>query len=69
MIRTAPSICQSMGRLTILSCHPFPYAHPHLIGVLPTVMRQGINQAVNFTAYQYIKTQWLERTGKERPMT
>ncbi len=30
-------------------------------GVVPTVMRQGINQAVNFTTYQAVKTAWMER--------
>jgi len=34
-------------------------------GVVPTVMRQGINQAVNFTTYQWIKTQWMERQGRD----
>jgi solute carrier family 25 (mitochondrial citrate transporter), member 1 len=33
-------------------------------GVVPTVMRQGINQAVNFTCYQLFKTKWMEHTGK-----
>lgn len=33
-------------------------------GVVPTVMRQGINQAVNFTTYQWIKTFWMERQNK-----
>lgn len=30
-------------------------------GVVPTMMRQGCNQAVNFTAYNAMKTFWLER--------
>eukprot|EP00301_Raphidiophrys_heterophryoidea_P004446 c11929_g1_i1.p1 GENE.c11929_g1_i1~~c11929_g1_i1.p1 ORF type:complete len:306 (+),score=49.81 c11929_g1_i1:136-1053(+) len=35
-------------------------------GVGPTLMRQGINQAVNFTAYQAFKAKWTEiRGGKE----
>lgn len=33
-------------------------------GVVPTVMRQGINQAVNFTTYQAVKTYWLEKQQK-----
>ena len=28
-------------------------------GLLPTTLRQGCNQAVNFTAYQYVKTHLL----------
>ncbi|TFJ86013.1 hypothetical protein NSK_002833 [Nannochloropsis salina CCMP1776] len=34
-------------------------------GVVPTVMRQGINQAVNFTTYQAVKTAWLERQQRK----
>ena len=34
-------------------------------GVVPTVMRQGINQAVNFTTYQQIKSWWMERQGRQ----
>eukprot|EP00298_Acanthocystis_sp_HF-20_P017008 c21649_g2_i3.p2 GENE.c21649_g2_i3~~c21649_g2_i3.p2 ORF type:complete len:226 (+),score=116.32 c21649_g2_i3:129-806(+) len=34
-------------------------------GVGPTVMRQGINQAVNFTAYQAFKKRWTEFQGTE----
>ena len=30
-------------------------------GVVPTMMRQGCNQAVNFTVYNAMKTYWLER--------
>jgi len=30
-------------------------------GVVPTMLRQGCNQAVNFTAYSSMKTYWLER--------
>ena len=32
-------------------------------GVVPTMMRQGINQAVNFTAYQYIKGKVMDYQG------
>ncbi|GAB5031343.1 succinate fumarate mitochondrial transporter [Nannochloropsis oceanica] len=34
-------------------------------GVVPTVMRQGINQAVNFTTYQAVKSYWLEKQQKK----
>ena len=30
-------------------------------GVVPTMLRQGCNQAVNFTAYNAMKAHWLER--------
>lgn len=30
-------------------------------GVVPTMLRQGCNQAVNFTVYNAMKTYWLER--------
>ena len=30
-------------------------------GLVPTMLRQGCNQAVNFTAYNAMKTHWLER--------
>ena len=29
-------------------------------GVVPTMLRQGCNQAVNFTAYQMFKNKWME---------
>jgi solute carrier family 25 (mitochondrial citrate transporter), member 1 len=32
-------------------------------GLIPTMLRQGCNQAVNFTAYQWIKTLVLNSTG------
>ena len=32
-------------------------------GVVPTMMRQGINQAVNFTAYQWMKGKVMEYQG------
>jgi solute carrier family 25 citrate transporter 1 len=32
-------------------------------GLIPTMLRQGCNQAVNFTAYQYIKRKVLEHQG------
>mmetsp|Transcript_3372 Transcript_3372/g.5169 ORF Transcript_3372/g.5169 Transcript_3372/m.5169 type:complete len:402 (-) Transcript_3372:130-1335(-) len=32
-------------------------------GVVPTMMRQGCNQAVNFTAYQYFKRKVMEYRG------
>lgn len=32
-------------------------------GVLPTMIRQGINQSVNFTAYQKGKEIWEEQNG------
>eukprot|EP01137_Pigoraptor_chileana_P026836 Opistho-2@8703 len=34
-------------------------------GVVPTVLRQASNQAVNFTAYQEIKKFWLARGDKK----
>jgi len=34
-------------------------------GVVPTTLRQGCNQAVNFTCYQIFKEQWLKRSGRE----
>jgi len=34
-------------------------------GVGPTLMRQGINQAVNFTAYQAFKAKWTSLRGGE----
>jgi solute carrier family 25 citrate transporter 1 len=33
-------------------------------GIIPTMFRQGCNQAVNFTAYNWIKNRVLERQGK-----
>jgi len=35
-------------------------------GVVPTMMRQGINQAVNFTAYNFIKRQVTEWQGTDQ---
>ena len=32
-------------------------------GVVPTMLRQGCNQAVNFTAYQFFKKKLMERQG------
>lgn len=32
-------------------------------GLIPTMMRQGCNQAVNFTAYQYIKRKVMDHEG------
>jgi solute carrier family 25 (mitochondrial citrate transporter), member 1 len=32
-------------------------------GVVPTMLRQGCNQAVNFTAYNMIKTKLMEWQG------
>lgn len=32
-------------------------------GVVPTMLRQGCNQAVNFTAYQYIKARVMDYQG------
>jgi len=34
-------------------------------GVVPTMLRQGCNQAVNFTAYNAMKSFWLERQRQE----
>jgi solute carrier family 25 citrate transporter 1 len=34
-------------------------------GVVPTMLRQGCNQAVNFTAYQYIKARVMDYQGTE----
>ncbi|CAM9911735.1 unnamed protein product [Heterosigma akashiwo] len=34
-------------------------------GVVPTTLRQGCNQAVNFTCYQTFKERWLRRSGRE----
>lgn len=34
-------------------------------GVVPTMLRQGCNQAVNFTAYNAIKSYWLERQRQQ----
>lgn len=36
-------------------------------GVLPTVIRQGSNQAVNFTCYQAIKDYWMNLQGTNTP--
>jgi solute carrier family 25 citrate transporter 1 len=33
-------------------------------GIIPTMFRQGCNQAVNFTAYNWIKNKVLERQGQ-----
>lgn len=30
-------------------------------GIVPTMMRQGCNQAANFTCYNYLKIKWMER--------
>ena len=35
-------------------------------GVVPTMLRQGCNQAVNFTAYNAMKKYWLERQRQQR---
>ena len=35
-------------------------------GVIPTMLRQGCNQAVNFTAYNYIKKEVMARQGTDR---
>jgi len=32
-------------------------------GVIPTMMRQGCNQAANFTAYGYLKKLWADHSG------
>lgn len=34
-------------------------------GVVPTMLRQGCNQAVNFTVYNSMKTYWLERQQQQ----
>lgn len=34
-------------------------------GVVPTMLRQGCNQAVNFTAYNAMKNYWLERQQQQ----
>ncbi|GAX12832.1 solute carrier family 25 (mitochondrial citrate transporter), member 1 [Fistulifera solaris] len=34
-------------------------------GVIPTMLRQGCNQAVNFTAYNYIKKEVMARQGTD----
>jgi len=34
-------------------------------GVVPTVLRQGCNQAANFTFYQIFKEQWEKKSGQE----
>ncbi len=34
-------------------------------GVIPTMLRQGCNQAVNFTAYNYIKREVMARQGTD----
>lgn len=33
-------------------------------GIVPTMLRQGCNQAANFTAYQFFKSKWQELSGK-----
>jgi len=35
-------------------------------GLVPTMLRQGCNQAVNFTAYNAMKIHWLERERQHR---
>ena len=37
-------------------------------GVVPTMLRQGCNQAVNFTAYQYIKAKVMDYQGTDALM-
>lgn len=37
-------------------------------GVVPTMLRQGCNQAVNFTAYQYMKGQVMKYEGTDALM-
>jgi solute carrier family 25 citrate transporter 1 len=32
-------------------------------GIVPTMMRQGCNQAANFTAYSYFKKRWADYNG------
>ena len=34
-------------------------------GIVPTMLRQGCNQAVNFTAYAQIKSAWTRYQGSE----
>jgi len=34
-------------------------------GVVPTMLRQGCNQAVNFTAYNFMKSCWLQRQQQQ----
>jgi len=34
-------------------------------GIVPTMLRQGINTAGNFTAFQFCKAKWQEFSGKE----
>eukprot|EP00814_Leptocylindrus_danicus_P019857 CAMPEP_0116023838 /NCGR_PEP_ID=MMETSP0321-20121206/11894_1 /TAXON_ID=163516 /ORGANISM="Leptocylindrus danicus var. danicus, Strain B650" /LENGTH=332 /DNA_ID=CAMNT_0003495323 /DNA_START=147 /DNA_END=1145 /DNA_ORIENTATION=- len=34
-------------------------------GIVPTMLRQGCNQAVNFTMYQFFKTKWQELSNKQ----
>jgi len=34
-------------------------------GLVPTMLRQGCNQAVNFTAYNAMKSYWLERERQQ----
>lgn len=34
-------------------------------GIIPTMFRQGCNQAVNFTAYNWIKNRVLDQQGKQ----
>lgn len=34
-------------------------------GVVPTMLRQGINQAVNFTTYNMFKSKLLEKQSKK----
>mmetsp|Transcript_39663 Transcript_39663/g.92822 ORF Transcript_39663/g.92822 Transcript_39663/m.92822 type:complete len:178 (-) Transcript_39663:420-953(-) len=33
-------------------------------GIVPTMLRQGCNQAANFTSYNYMKSRWEETSGK-----
>jgi solute carrier family 25 citrate transporter 1 len=35
-------------------------------GIVPTMLRQGCNQAVNFAAYNAMKNYWLERQREQR---
>jgi len=35
-------------------------------GIIPTILRQSINQAVNFTAYHFLKKNLMEYTNKEK---
>jgi len=32
-------------------------------GVVPTMIRQGVNQSVNFTCYNYAKSYWMNHNG------